>query len=550
MFEEYPFPPKPYLNEFVARSISTALWLCVLNFFLSVSYSTISCILNPTHLFSDWIIVSPHFISLLLQLNLFSCLFIVLFSCCYSLKYTLFPSRYTKIVYLFNRQSITFILIYATLSWATVVTWRRHDYSLISTPSDRLEELVYLFYGFSFGLSTAFSTISLQTNTLSFPIIQQPKLFRIQLELFSFSKRKIVHSLLRLWFSSTFVLLSLTALSPEWVTSYSSLSILLNVLNPLFLIKLNFIFALSLIQNTLCWRLFNISQTHAFRFPCAPSPFPSLLSLSEAVRTSSPLLTHLAFQDLSSLSLHSEQRRAALFSLDAHTGQGDNWSHVYHACTRLLNEFIAKLEGEITEISPDDSVTGSFYSPVRSSPQQPVTYKSASTGAYPPTPLRGLQDRAWDQAVAILVSVRQTLEQSFIARYFNEPLKLNIFFSAYADAGLYRWALVSLSELSTAAYQEDKYGLIQKNLPAIINQLLTLSNKLDGYKPPSALYSSQGATDYRVQELNTLRAGVIASLASCLHRISLSYRSHLYSIGLTSEQQLKLLSLSRDYFSE
>ena len=544
MFEENPFPPRPYRSEFVARSISTALWLCVLNFLLSVLYSFASCLLHPSVLLADWIIVSPHFLSLLLQLNLFSSLFIVLFSCCYSLKFNLFPTRYQKLSSLLNKQSVTFLLIHTTLSWAHVVTWRRHDYS----SGERAEEIVYLFYGFLFGLSTSISTLSSQSNTLSFPIIQQPKLFRMQLEIFSFSKRDLLHSIFRLWLLSSFTLILLTSLSPDWITARSVISTTLIIFNPVFILKLNFILALALIQSSLCLRLFNVSQTHAYRFPCSYSPFPSLLSLSEAIRTSSPLLTRLAFQDLWSLSLHSEQRRSGLFSLDANTGKGDNWSHVYHACTRLLNEFTAKLEGE-SEQNQNDSIAGSFYSPIRS-PQTATTSKSVSTGSYPPIPPRGLQERLWDQAAGLLLQTKHSIKQSFLARYFTEPLKLEIFFSAYADAGLYRWALVSLSELCTAAYQEDKYGLVQRNLSAVISLLLTLANKLEAHKPPSALYASRGVTDRRIRELNTLRLGVSSSLSFCLHRISLTYHSHLYSLGLSPEQQLKLISLSRDHFME
>ena len=528
----------------MARSISTALWLCVLNFLLSVLYSFASCLLHPSVLLADWIIVSPHFLSLLLQLNLFSSLFIVLFSCCYSLKFNLCPTRYQKLSSLLNKQSVTFLLIHTTLSWAHVVTWRRHDYS----SGERAEEIVYLFYGFLFGLSTSISTLASQSNTLSFPIIQQPKLFRMQLEIFSFSKRDLLHSIFRLWLLSSFTLILLTSLSPDWITARSVISTTLIIFNPVFILKLNFILALALIQSSLCLRLFNVSQTHAYRFPCSYSPFPSLLSLSEAIRTSSPLLTRLAFQDLWSLSLHSEQRRSGLFSLDANTGKGDNWSHVYHACTRLLNEFTAKLEGE-SEQNQNDSIAGSFYSPIRS-PQTATTSKSVSTGSYPPIPPRGLQERLWDQAAGLLLQTKHSIKQSFLSRYFTEPLKLEIFFSAYADAGLYRWALVSLSELCTAAYQEDKYGLVQRNLSAVISLLLTLANKLEAHKPPSALYASRGVTDRRIRELNTLRLGVSSSLSFCLHRISLTYHSHLYSLGLSPEQQLKLISLSRDHFME
>ena len=554
MFEEAPCPPKPFRSEFIARTVSSALWLCLLNCFLALIYSIGSCVLHPTLLFStDWLVLSPHSISLLIQLNIFSCLFVALFSSCYALKLQMFSSRYNKIVSFCSRQSVTFICIYSTLSWATVFTWRRHDYTLAFYPGERLEELVYLFYGLAFGIYTALSFIASQSNTLSFPVIQQPKLSRIQLEIFSFSKRHLFRSLLRVWVCSSVSLFLLTALSPDWLISHSAMSVLLLILNPIFLLKLCFILSLSLTQNTLAWKLFNISHTHAYRFPCAPNPFPSLLSLPEAVRTSSPLLMCLAFQDLCSLSLHSPQRRAAIFSLDAHTGQGDSWSHIFHACTRLINEFIAKLD---TEHSPDisnhsDSIPCGFYSPTpKPGSPDPIPSRSVSSGPCPPLPPRGLQERAWDEAVRLLVRMRRYLECSFLARYFHDPLRLSIYFGAYTEAGLYRWVLVSLSELATAAYQEDKYGLVQRNLSTIISQLLTLSQKLESHKPPSSLYSSQGAGDLKIRELNTLRAGVTSSVASCLHRISITYRSHIYSLGLSSEQQLRLVSLSRDHFSE
>ena len=554
MFEEASLPPKPFRSEFIARTVSSALWLFLINCFLALLYSLGSCVLHPTLLFStEWFVVSPHSMSLLLQLDLFSSLSVALFSSCYAIKLQMFPSRYKLIMSFLSSQSVTFLCIYTVLSWASVVTWRRHDYSLIYYPPDRLEELVYLFYGLAFGIYTSISFLSSQSHTLSFPVIQQPKLSRIQLEIFSFSKRHLFHSLLRVWLYTSVSLLAFTALAPVWLISHSTLSVLFLILNPVFLLKLGFILSLSLTQNLLTWRLFNISHTHPYRFPCGPSPFPSLLSLPEAVRTPCPLLARLAFQDLCSLSLHSPPRRAALFSLDAHTGQGDSWSHVYHACTRLINEFIAKLDAEPSADirNHNDSIPGAFYSPSsKLGSPDPAPSRSVSTGPSAPLPPRGLQERAWDEAVRLLVKIRQYLEYSSLSRYFHESQRLSLYFGAYSDAGLYRWALVSLSELATAAYQEDKYGLVQRNLAGIISQLLTLSHKLETHKPPSSLYSSQGAADYKIRELNTLRAGVTASVASCLHRLSITYRSHIYSLGLSSEQQLRLESLSRDHFSE
>ena len=554
MFEDIPLPPKQFRSEFVARSLSAGLWLCLINCFLALLYSAACCVIHPSILFSsEPVIFSTHFLSLLSQLDFFSAISLTLFSCCHSTKFCTFSSRYSKILAFLRRDSVAFICIYSILSWALVVTWGRHDYSLLLSPNTGQQNLVCLFYGLAFGLSAAFSFISSQSQVLSFPAIQQPKLFRIQIELASLSKRELISSLIRFWIASSFALLFLTALSPSWLLSHSTLSMVLVLLNPFFTLKIFLILTLSLIHNTLAWKLFNISHTHAYRFPCSANPFTSYLSLPEAVRSSSSLLARLAFQDLCSLALHSKQRRAVLFSLDAHTGQGDNWSQVYQACTRLLNEFIAKLDGECQEFPQIEAVASPFRSP---SAQQmgaiasPTSSKSVSTHPDTRGSHTGVQDRIWEEFVRMLTAVKTFFQQSAVSRYFHDPLRLELYFRAYAEVGLYRWALVSLCELSSAAYYEDKYGLVQKNLSNTFTQLLTLSQQLEAHKPPTTLYSSRDAVDYRIRELNTLRAGMTASLASCLHRLALSYRCHLGSLGLSSEQQAKLVALARDHFSE
>uniref|UniRef100_A0A674IYA3 Nucleoporin NDC1 n=1 Tax=Terrapene triunguis TaxID=2587831 RepID=A0A674IYA3_9SAUR len=101
--------------------------------------------------------------------------------------------------------------------------------------------------------------------------------------------------------------------------------------------------------------------------------------------------------------------------------------------------------------------------------------------------------------------------------------------AVFSDAQMHIWALEGLSRLVAASFTEDRFGVVQTTLPAILNTLLTLQEVVDKHfklphassKPPR-ISGSLMDTSYK-----TLRFALRASLKTAIYRITTTFGEHL-----------------------
>uniref|UniRef100_A0A2K6T4U7 Nucleoporin NDC1 n=1 Tax=Saimiri boliviensis boliviensis TaxID=39432 RepID=A0A2K6T4U7_SAIBB len=114
--------------------------------------------------------------------------------------------------------------------------------------------------------------------------------------------------------------------------------------------------------------------------------------------------------------------------------------------------------------------------------------------------------------------------------------------AVFSDAQMHIWALEGLSHLVAASYTEDRFGVVQTTLPAILNTLLTLQEAVDKYfklphassKPPR-ISGSLVDTSYK-----TLRFAFRASLKTAIYRITTTFGEHLNAVQASAEHQKRL----------
>ncbi|KAM5266259.1 nucleoporin NDC1 isoform 3-T4 [Hipposideros larvatus] len=114
--------------------------------------------------------------------------------------------------------------------------------------------------------------------------------------------------------------------------------------------------------------------------------------------------------------------------------------------------------------------------------------------------------------------------------------------AVFSDAQMHIWALEGLSHLVAASFTEDRFGVVQTTLPAILNTLLTLQEAVDKYfklphassKPPR-ISGSLVDTSYK-----TLRFAFRASLKTAIYRITTTFGEHLIAVQASAEHQKRL----------
>ncbi|XP_062974348.1 nucleoporin NDC1 [Elgaria multicarinata webbii] len=112
----------------------------------------------------------------------------------------------------------------------------------------------------------------------------------------------------------------------------------------------------------------------------------------------------------------------------------------------------------------------------------------------------------------------------------------------FSDTQMHIWALEGLSHLVAASFTEDRYGVVQTTLPAILNTLLTLQEVVDKHfklphvssKPPR-ISGNLADTSYK-----TLRFALRASLKTAIYRITTTFGEHLNAVQVSSEHKKRL----------
>ncbi|XP_073645637.1 nucleoporin NDC1 isoform X3 [Tursiops truncatus] len=144
--------------------------------------------------------------------------------------------------------------------------------------------------------------------------------------------------------------------------------------------------------------------------------------------------------------------------------------------------------------------------------------------------------------------IKNFLSKRVLIMYFFSKHPEASIQAVFSDAQMHIWALEGLSHLVAASFTEDRFGVVQTTLPAILNTLLTLQEDhtalkaVDKYfklphassKPPR-ISGSLVDTSYK-----TLRFAFRASLKTAIYRITTTFGEHLNAVQASAEHQKRL----------
>ncbi|XP_067391639.1 nucleoporin NDC1 isoform X1 [Emydura macquarii macquarii] len=138
--------------------------------------------------------------------------------------------------------------------------------------------------------------------------------------------------------------------------------------------------------------------------------------------------------------------------------------------------------------------------------------------------------------------VRSFLSKRVLIMYFFSKHPEASIQAVFSDAQMHIWALEGLSRLVAASFTEDRFGVVQTTLPAILNTLLTLQEVVDKHfklphassKPPR-ISGSLMDTSYK-----TLRFALRASLKTAIYRITTTFGEHLNAVQVSAEHKKRL----------
>ncbi|XP_045593349.1 LOW QUALITY PROTEIN: nucleoporin NDC1 [Procambarus clarkii] len=243
--------------------------------------------------------------------------------------------------------------------------------------------------------------------------------------------------------------------------------------------------------------------------------------------SSSGLLQLLAFYDLKSLAASDPRnfaRRSQVFTISQPGGHPRNWLGIVNPSLNLIRKFCERLRKHncpesLPKVSPVPAGTGFA----------PTDVNKNEVAKLPQVPLK---ER--------LINVIMGLKRFPIFGYFLSDLPDSTNRSIFAEGLPVIWAIQALGDLTAASFTEDKYGVVQRNIPDILMAFTQLQKVVDGLGRVT-LARRAGTGESLPAELQ-LRKALRFSLRSALYTITTTFGHTVLEMQVSCECQNKLLS--------
>lgn len=248
-------------------------------------------------------------------------------------------------------------------------------------------------------------------------------------------------------------------------------------------------------------------------------------TLKEALSTNNvPLFQYLGFYDLNIISQFDSARRKQIFSLSYPGGHPHVWRDISQEAVKLILATNSQLEAITLPPKPKPPEMAAKYSSV-----DEVYFKMRSLSQS-----QFLQEKMpVEKEVGVSRKIATFLKTLRPVSYLLEELKEKQLESALQHYQALSLACYSMANLAAASIAEDRFGIVQQDLPVIINALLKLHvtlNKLVvvvNRKPNSSILQ--------------IKKHLVHVVKSSLYKLAIDFGSYVKDLGLLMEDE-KLLT--------
>lgn len=289
---------------------------------------------------------------------------------------------------------------------------------------------------------------------------------------------------------------------------------------------------------------FNLFLTEPVEFPLFKDT-PDSLCLQDSINMSNlPIIQNLACQDLYNLAEWSKHRRQVFFTLSQPGGHPHNWNALVENVLKLFNEYI--------ELLNKSTVTTDKTKPAAAPVIPPNVFQS-------PDRFRNLRNMSLtsDNGLVNVVEVAQeplpifTLPETIVVKikqkisngiaFLKAILGINFLFGELPQANIQKclangyliiWTSQGISSISCSSLTEDRFGIVQKDLPVIITTLVQLKQSLEKLnKIPSFARKIAGYDDFNYK----MKGAVTMAVKRSLFHICLTFNKYINEFPLSKD---------------
>lgn len=470
-------------------------------------------------------------------------------------------TRFSMFLNMFTIQNIVFGVLYSLNGYFTMSLYSSLAGSNFNVLKKKcvqydgqclLEQSLFLqFGGMWMGLYYFFDVHILGSTILTFPHIYQDKLQQIKLVISDIISAGFRKAFLPVLYYCIFYYL--WGSKPRYVVSdvYSlyledpPLDNIINLFTSGIYIGLWFYTSLFFISVFTMRTIFNIVLTEPMKFPI---DCDNKHTLSKALAQTSKFNRYLAALDLKILSMTDSNRRSEIFLLSQPGGHPRNWNSLLESCMGIINDFNRELDiingdgtnGEIestymhmknrvTNISPVKSST--YSSPLRNMAQSPQLLEIKDHN-------KNKIDDTFNHAVKQEFNnfLQKLCQKPGISYFFGELTDTRLKFLLVQSQPVI-WTCEGLATIVAVSITEDKYGIVQTDLPAVITALINLKQNLDKLTKPGLVPRKHVINDVFAIKLRT---ALISTVKRSLYKIMITFSKYIHEIPLDHDIQVAI----------
>jgi len=272
-------------------------------------------------------------------------------------------------------------------------------------------------------------------------------------------------------------------------------------------------------------------------FSTNPVTHVSIPDLLQGLSSDNKLFSLLCFQDLSEQVVEREEVRREVFSLSMPGGHPHTWNTVLKACNRSLSEMNKGLSDIFSppiqaQKNQETAAEGSVASHVMSPHIRRLAPLAPQKEATPTTSSPSLWDKLASQWDAVIQSLKK---RPLVGWLVTTPPDVS-FRLVFARSQEAIFAVEILSHIVRTSISEDNYGVVQKDLAAILTCLLSLEQNIDRCRGQGVVYRKKTAGLPDIHLKQELKCAV----KSAIFRIVLTFGDHILSVPLSSEFKQKI----------
>lgn len=294
--------------------------------------------------------------------------------------------------------------------------------------------------------------------------------------------------------------------------------------------------------------LFKINLTRRHTFPIT-SVDRNELSLGEGICLGKlPIIQHLACLDLFKLAINDSPRRLSIFTVSQPGGHPYNWNSIATSTLCLIDDYTQSLK------QADEIETHKIASPIFNKSYEPVIPSPSNHVQYEPTVyrLRNMRHSTYSENresnIEIVAKKYPWVKfKNKLILFTNSIPGVNYLFGDLKDAKIKYilsqgqpvvWAVQGLSILSSKSFFEDNFGIVLKDLPAILTSLVRLAQAVEKVHKMMISKKSSRDNQYHSQMLMALKSAVKRSL----YNICNTFGPYINDFPIPTEIKLYLMA--------